>query len=268
MPYEQILTERRERVGIITLNRPDRLNAMTGTMHRELRSQMRSWNDDDRVGAMVITGAGRGFCSGADIGGFERAVEGQPSAGEARPPEPEWDELVKASKPIVCAINGVAVGEGVTLTLPCDVRVASEAARFSFRFVRIGLTPEFGSSHYLTQIVGLGRAMELMLTGRFVPADEAERWGLVTHAYPADEMLQKAVELAQEIADGPTWQLARIKHMVHSHYLERDIGAVLETERKIFAEAMSSEAHREVLKAFREKRTPRFHQRQNATRPA
>ncbi|MCH8185459.1 MAG: enoyl-CoA hydratase/isomerase family protein [Chloroflexi bacterium] len=260
MTYEQILTETRGRVGVITLNRPDRLNAMTATMHRELRAQMREWNVDEGVGAMVITGAGRGFCSGADIGGFEQAVSGNnPSSVEARPPETEWDALVKACKPILCAINGVAVGEGITLTLPCDVRVASEEARLSFRFVRLGLTPEFGSSHYLSHLVGLGRAMELMLTGRFVLADEAEAIGLVTHVYPAAEMLEKAVELAQEIADGPSWQLGQIKRMVRDHFLEPDMAAVLETEHKVFAEARSTEAHREALRAFRERREPRFH---------
>ena len=259
MTYEPILTETRGRVGIITLNRPDRLNAMTATMHRELRAQMRGWNVDDGVGAMVITGAGRGFCSGADMSGFEQAVSGNPSSVEARPFETEWDALVKASKPILCAINGVAVGEGITLTLPCDVRVASDEARLSLRFVRIGLTPEFGSSHYLPHLVGLGRAMELMLTGRFVLAEEAEGIGLVTHVYPAAEMLEKAVELAQEIADGPSWQLGQIKRMVHDHFLETDIAVVLETERKVFAEARSTEAHREALRAFRQRRAPGFH---------
>ncbi len=217
MGYEQILTEARGRVGIITLNRPKLLNAMTATMRREMANQLQAWNRDDSVGAILITGAGRGFCSGADISGFERAARGEarPSEGEAA--EADWLALVKESKPIVCAINGVAVGIGITLTLPCDVRVAAEGARMSFRFVRIGLTPELASTHYLVHLVGLGRTLELMLTGRFVEADEAARIGLVNHVYPAEGFLGRAVALAQEIADNPAWQLMATKQMIHQH---------------------------------------------------
>jgi 2-(1,2-epoxy-1,2-dihydrophenyl)acetyl-CoA isomerase len=257
--FEQILTEVRGRVGIITLNRPEKLNAMTAQMRREMREQIEAWNADDGVGAIVITGAGRGFCSGADISGFERALreEQPPDRDWAR--EPSWVDVVRRSKPIVCAINGVAVGVGVTFTLPCDIRVASDQARFSLRFPRIGLTPELASTHYLVQLVGLGHALELMLTGKFIDAAEALRIGLVNHVYPADRLLPEAIALAREIADNPTWHLLQIKRLIHAHYLERDIDKVLAAEDEVFRQARASAAHREAVAAFREKREPRFH---------
>ena len=172
MAHEQILTEVRGRVGVITLNRPERLNAFTGVMQSEIQAQVRAWNDDDGVGAMVITGAGRAFSAGADVGGFEDFVRGESATQQAptRPADISWVDLARESKPIVCALNGVAVGLGITLPLSCDVRLAAEDARISFRFLRIGLTPEYGSTHFLVNLVGLGRALEYMLTGRFITA--------------------------------------------------------------------------------------------------
>ena len=148
--------------------------------------------------------------------------------------------MVKAAKPIVAAINGVAVGEGLTRTLPCDVRIASESARLSFRFVRVGLTPEFASTHYAPHLIGLGRTLEYMLRANLIPADEALSAGLVNYVYPDDEMLDKAVELAAEIADNPIWQLAQVKKLVHQDYLERDVDKVQADEGVIFRTAMGT----------------------------
>jgi 2-(1,2-epoxy-1,2-dihydrophenyl)acetyl-CoA isomerase len=262
MAYEQILTEVRGRVGVITMNRPDKLNAMTGQMGHEIRQQITAWNADDAVGAIVWTGAGRGFCSGADISGFEAAV--RRTRTDDRPPGAveswiDWVDMIKASKPVIAAINGVAVGEGLSRTLPCDVRVVAEGARLSFRFVRIGATPEFASTHYAVYLIGLGRTLELMLTGELIDAEEAYRIGLVNHIYPADQMLDKAVELAAEIADNPQWHLAQVKRLIHQGYMEHDIDGVLADEMKTWRTAQQTEAHREALTAFRERRPPRFH---------
>ena len=260
MSYETILSEVRGRVGLITMNRPDKLNAMNPQMDYELRRQTALWNEDDSVGAIVWTGAGRGFCAGADIGRFEARRDGQPTNDDIVPaPEDSWHEMVKASKPIVAAINGVAIGEGLTRTLPCDIRVAAESARLSFRFVRVGLTPEFASTHYAPHLIGIGRALEYMLRGNLIPAAEALAAGLVNYAIPDDEMLDKAVELAAEIADNPTWQLAQVKNLVHRHYLERDVDKALADEGTIFRAAMGTDSHKEALQAFRERRPPRFH---------
>lgn len=259
MTYETILAEVDDRVGILTLNRPDMLNAVNAQMNQEMREQLRAWTDDDSVGAIVITGAGRGFCSGADISGFEATVSGEGRPRGERQSPTEWQDLCKESKPIVCAINGVAVGQGITMTLTCDVRVASDAARMSFRFVRLGLTPEFGSTHYLPYLVGLGNTFELMLTGKFINAEEALSMGLVNHVYPADTMLESAVSLAHEIAINPTWQLRKTKQQIHDHYLERDLEKILTTEGEIFRESQATDAHKEALLAFRERRDPNYH---------
>ena len=260
MGNEQILTQTRGRVGVITLNRPDKLNAITGAMRRELHEQVIGWNADDSIGAMVITGAGRAFSAGADVGGFEDFVRGESAeTPAARPTDISWVELARESKPMVCALNGAAVGLGITLTLPCDVRVAADNARISFRFLRIGLTPEFGSTHYLVNLVGLGVALEYMLTGRFVPAAEAKAAGLVNHVFPAESLVDEAVSLAQEIADNPSWHLAKVKRLIHENYMEKDLAWVLKRESETLRAARCTEAHKEALAAFRERREPRFH---------
>ncbi len=258
MSYETILTEVRGRVGLITMNRPDRLNAMNPQMNHEIRQQIAEWNADDSVGAIVWTGAGRGFCAGADIGRFEARRDGESSDDVVPEPEDTWHEMVKAAKPIIAAINGVAIGEGLTRTLPCDMRIASESARLSFRFVRVGLTPEFASTHYAPYLIGLGRTLEYMLRGNLIPADEALNAGLVNYVYPDDEMLEKAIEFATEIADNPVWQLSQVKKLVHQDYLEHDVDKVMADEGVIFRTAMGTDAHKEALLAFREKRPPNF----------
>ena len=259
MASEVILSETRGRVGIVTLNRPDSLNAMTGEMRTSLRATIGAWNEDPGVGAIVITGAGRAYCAGADISSFQSP----PSAGGSEPAAEAqastWAAFARGSKPIVCAINGVAVGEGVTMTLPCDVRLAAPDARLSFRFVRLGLTPEIASSHVLPQLAGLGRAMELMLTGRFFTGEEALEYGIVLETRPKEELVDRAVELAAEIAEGPSWQLAQAKRMVYEHSLERDLDAVTSEESRVFSEARSTSEHREAMAAFRERRQPNFH---------
>ena len=261
MAHEQILTETRGRVGIITLNRPERLNAFTGVMQSEIQSQVRDWNADDSIGAMVITGAGRAFSAGADVGGFEDFVsgEGQTRQSPSRPADISWVDLARESKPIVCALNGVAVGLGITLPLSCDVRLAAEDARISFRFLRIGLTPEYGSTHFLVNLVGLGRALEYMLTGRFITAEEAKDAGFVNRVCSPETLVADAVALAQEIADNPEWHLAKVKRLIHENYMEKDLSLVLRRESETLRAARFTEAHKEALTAFRERREPRFH---------
>ena len=258
---QYILTEKIGRVGLLTFNRPDMLNALNGEMHYEIRDQIREWNSDADIGAIVLTGAGRAFCSGADISSFEASAEGRTNAGRPRPSDNEWVELTRASKPIICAINGAAVGEGLTMALHCDLRVASENARLSFRFIRLGLTPELASTHYLPQLVGLGTAMELLLTGRFVDGAEAATIGLVNHVHPAETMLDETIKLAQAIADNPEPQVGQVKRMVYENYVEKDLCWVIHRENERFSEAMASDAHREALAAFRERRDPEFHSR-------
>jgi enoyl-CoA hydratase/carnithine racemase len=262
MEYGQILTETRGRVGIIRLNRPAKLNAWTAQMGDELRDQIERWNEDDGIGAIVLTGEGRAFCAGADIGGFaERAVRNERGEGEQRRRGSyPITMLLRRSKPTVAAINGYAAGIGLTLILPCDIRIASESARLSIRFVKMGLMPELGSTRLLAQIVGLGNATDMCLTGRFVEAEEALRIGLVSEVVAGDQLLDAALAKAEEIADNPTAAVMMIKELLAKNPSEPDLEAVMEREQVRDEIARRLPDHREAIAAFREKRDARFNE--------
>lgn len=252
------LLERRGRVGLITLNRPERLNAWSGEMARLVAEYIEDCNQDDAVGAIVITGAGRGFCSGADLSGG-----GRPAAGATPPPRRRESEalpfFMQRSKPLIAAINGAAVGVGLTLTLCCDMRIASEQARMSMRFVRIGLTPELGSTFLLPQIVGIAFASELILTGRIIDAAEAGRVGLANHVVPHDQLLPTALALGEEIAFNPSQHVRWAKRLIYSNAANDNLRSVLQSEDEIFTQAGRTEARAEAARAFMEKREPNFH---------
>ena len=257
MSYEQILAEARGRVGILTLNRPEVLNAMNTTMGHEVYQQLEAWETDDEIGAIVLTGAGRAFCSGADLSRFEQRLSDSDSEPELG--SDSWISLLRTiSKPTICAINGVAVGLGLTCTLLCDIRLAAPDAKLSFRFVRLGLTPELGSTHMLPRLVGLERANELMFTARFFTGQEAKDMGMVMDVYPKEELLDQAVELAQSIAEAPVWHLAETKRMLREHSTAQDFEAIDRHETVMLNRSMTTAEHREAIAAFREKREPRF----------
>ncbi|MFN8559329.1 MAG: enoyl-CoA hydratase-related protein [Dehalococcoidia bacterium] len=251
------LFERRGRVGIITLNRPDRLNAWSGEMSRLVREAIEECNADDGIGAIVITGAGRGFCAGADIQA-RASSEGQSRRRRSGAEEP-IPMLLQRSKPLIAAINGVAVGIGLTMPLSCDVRIASEQARLSARFVRIALTPELGSSFFLPQVVGLGNAAELILTGRIIDAQEAYRIGLVNKVVPHDRLMDEALALAEEIAFNPTEQVLWSKQLLYANAANDNLRSVVLAEEEIFDKALGAETFKEAARAFVEKRQPNFH---------
>ncbi|GBD12931.1 putative enoyl-CoA hydratase echA8 [bacterium HR24] len=257
MAYQEVTVEKRGRVGIVTLNRPHRLNSLGRPMTDEMRQALEEFNRDPEVGAIVLTGTGRAFCSGADFESFRAVAEGGERFGVSG--LANWVGFVQQSKPIVCAINGYAVGAGLTLTLPCDVRIASDQARLSMRFVRLGLLPELASTKLLAHIVGLTNALEMMLTGRFVEAEEAYHMGLVNKVVPHDRLLDAAVEKAAEIAFNPDECLAAVKRLVWANLTEPDLEAVQRREMSEFATALQGDAFREAVRAFFEKREPRFH---------
>jgi enoyl-CoA hydratase/carnithine racemase len=266
MTYEQILVEQRGRVGIITMNRPERLNAWSPTMDAEMREVVAAWDEDPGVGAIVFTGAGRGYCAGADVGRFNSDIESRRSADESEAPAPRraarssgWTEFILGlSTPTISAVNGVAVGMGLTTTLSMDVRIASERAKFGAVFVKMGVTPELGSSYFLSQLVGLGRATEWALTGRLVPAQEALEAGLVAAVVPHDDLLERAVETAAVIASRPTPQVAATRLLMRRHASATDISAVLALETRVFADARSTWEHAEAVQAFLQKRDADF----------
>ncbi len=251
MHYDTIRADTQGRVGILTLNRPEKLNAWNAAMTAETIACLDAWADDPAIGAIVLTGAGRAFCAGAD---FAELAQGDDETLPTR-----WVEAVRRTKPIVVAFNGFAVGMGLSVTLPCAVRIASTSARMSMRFVRVGLVPEGASTTLLPAIVGLGWANELCLTGRWVSADEAHAMGLVNRLYPPDALLPAAIALATEIADGPTRVAMLIEQALQDHrHLPWD--TALERETAAIAEARRGPDHEEAVSAFLAKREPRFNQ--------
>ncbi|MBI5948161.1 MAG: enoyl-CoA hydratase/isomerase family protein [Chloroflexi bacterium] len=260
MGTEQILVEQRGRVGVIRLNRPEKLNAWTQQMATEIEEQVEAWNADPGIGAILMTGEGRAFCAGADLGGFaDRARVNSDGAGETiRRGGARITHLLQRSKPTVAAVNGYAVGVGLTMILPFDVRVASTSARFSIRFVKMGLIPELGSTRLLAQLVGLGNATEMCLTGRMVEPDEALRMGLVTAVTGPEDLFATALAKADEIANNPAGAVMMTKELLAKNPLDPDMEAVMERELLRDQIARRLPDHKEAVAAFMEKRPPSF----------
>ena len=257
MTYQTILVENVDGVATITLNRPERLNAWTYQMGAELSQAVQAGNEDDDVLAFVVTGAGRGFCAGADIGDvFQAQAQGE-DVGRNDGPR-DWVGEVRAAKPMVAAINGAAIGVGLTQVLPMDYLIAADDAKLSVRFVKMGLVPELASSHYLVLRMGFGAASELMLSGRTVTGNEAANIGLVDRAVPADELLSQAREVARGMGDNPQASLKAIKELVTQNAAEADIAAVQKREMAALSVAYKSPEHKEAIAAFMEKREPDF----------
>jgi 2-(1,2-epoxy-1,2-dihydrophenyl)acetyl-CoA isomerase len=262
--YEHILYEPRGGVALITLNRPEKLNAWTQTMENEVIDAVRAASADPAIGCLVITGAGRGFCAGADIGGWDRGLRGEapkrPSKMLVEGGSPEVPITLTQGKPVIAAINGVSVGVGLTMTMACDIRIASTEARFSARFVKVGLTPECGSSRYLPLVAGLPNALFLTLTGRIIDADEALRRGLVDRLVPPDQLMPEVMKLAEEIAANPHEAIWAAKRLLHANANETDLRKVVTLESYSIRERQTEPDHHEAVTAFMEKRQPDFNQ--------
>ncbi len=258
MDYEQILFERRDGVGLITLNRPDRLNAWTQRMSAELGDAIEHCNADPEVSTVVVTGAGRGFCAGADIrDGFAARLAGREEERRS-PAAADWVGLIRRSKPMIAAVNGAAVGVGLTMILPFDVIVASEQARFGMFFIKMGLAPELASSHFAVQRVGFAQASEMCLSGRLYDAGEALRIGLVNRVVPAERLLEEALGVAREIGANPGPQLRMVKDLLTQNGAETDLREVQRREAETLRKCYETPEHREAVQAFLEKRPPDF----------
>src|SRR3954451_12829858 len=242
--YEQILAEQRDEVVVLTLNRPDRLNAWTPQMSRELTEAIEAADRDPSVGAVVVTGAGRGFCAGADIS----AVFGAQIQGETRAAEPrrtrDWIELIRSTKPIVAAVNGPAIGVGLTMILPFDRIVVARQAKLSVRFVKMGLVPELASSMFLPARCGWGAASDLMLSGRTVEGDEAVALVLADEVVEADSLLETAIARATSYAENPTPQLRWIKQLLTENANEVDPNSVQRREVEYLQQAYVTAEHK------------------------
>src|SRR5262245_884218 len=229
MTYSTIKFHAEAPVGLITLHRPEKLNAWMPLMSEEMADAIERANNDRSIGAIVVTGEGRGFCAGADIEHtFKSRIDGKdPGADTARgqgglPRDLDWISLVRASKPLIAAVNGPAVGIGVTMILPFDLIVASELAKFSLAFVRMGIVPELASSHFLVSRIGWGKASELMLTARMVDGREAAAIGLANYVTPPEGLLPKAFELGKLIAANPDPMLRMTKDLLSKNACEQD----------------------------------------------
>ena len=265
MSYERILYEQRGEVALVTLNRPEKLNAWTPQMSAEQADAIERANADRSIGAIVMTGAGRGFCAGADMSEtFKERIEGRdPGADTAHgqggmPAGLDWVRLCRGAKPLVAAVNGAAVGIGMTMILPFDLIVASEKARFGMLFIKVGLVPELASSHLLTARVGLGKASEMCLSGRIYGAAEAAACGLVDRLVEPDKLLETAFEAAREISANPDPQLRMIKQLLTRNACETDLDLVQQRESEMIRECWKSPEHKEAVAAFLEKRPPKF----------
>jgi enoyl-CoA hydratase/carnithine racemase len=263
MDFEQIITEQADGVLTITLNRPERLNAWTAQMGQEMRAALDQADADDEVRAVIVTGAGRGFCAGADLasgGDTFDARKREAVAGARRDNGGELTlRIFDCTKPVIGAINGPAVGVGATMTLPMDVRLAAEDARIGFVFARRGIIPEACSSWFLPRVVGISRAMEWVATGRVFSAQEALEGRLVRSLHPKDELLDAARALAREIAENAApvsvalarqlmWRMLGAEHPMLAHRAD---------SRGMVARGQSADA-REGITAFLEKRPAQF----------
>jgi enoyl-CoA hydratase/carnithine racemase len=269
MDFDDIRYEVAERVLTITLNRPERLNAFTPTMGRELIEAFDRADDDDDVRAIVVTGAGRGFCAGADLAADGSTFDWRGRVGDGSGDEIPRDgggqvalRVFAATKPVIAAINGPAVGVGITMTLPMDIRLVAEGARIGFVFARRGIVPEACSSWFLPRIVGIGQAMEWVATGRVFTAEEALAGGLVRSLHPEGELLGAARALAGEIAEHTApvsvalarrlmWTMLGAEHPMVAHRAD---------SRAMFARGQSDDA-REGVTSFLQKREPEFTER-------
>ena len=256
MAYEQILTSVDDGVLTITMNRPDRLNAWTRTMNREMVEAIVAANDDPAIIAIIVTGEGRGFCAGADMQAvFQDQLDGSvEEAGATR----DWVELMRESKPIIAAINGAAIGVGLTQVLSMDHLVAAEGAKLSLRFVKMGVVPELGSSQLVPMRVGFGKASELMLTGSTILAEEAAAIGLIDRVVPADALLEAAHDMAHAMGDNPQASLAFTKELLTQNMFATSLKDVQKRELALLDKAYETPEHQEAVAAFLEKRTPDF----------
>jgi len=261
--YEEMLYERKGAVALITLNRPEKLNAWTPRMEGEFLDALDRASQDRQVVVLVVTGAGRAFCAGGDISVWSDNLAARGTAAPsspllARDGSPEVPIALSRSKPIIAAINGPAIGIGLTMPLACDIRIASERATFSARFVKVGLTPECGSTRYLPLVAGVSNALFLALTGRIIDAAEAKERGLVDRVVPHERLMEEAMSLAQEIAANPPDAVWSAKRLIHQNAVESDLRRVVTHEGFAIREMRALPDHAEAVRAFMEKREPRF----------
>jgi enoyl-CoA hydratase/carnithine racemase len=265
MEFKDTAYEKSERIATITYNRPEKMNAWTPRMFDELRTAIQDADTDVNIGAIVITGAGRAYCAGADMSGLNRIAQAGGQLGrDEQERVPDGDDMGRFSfmlnvkKPIIGAINGPAVGMGFANALYCDIRIASEHARMGLIFTRRGLAIEFGSSWMLPRIIGVANAVDLALTGRLIDAQEAFRMGLVSRVVAHGELMPAVRALAADVATQCSpLGISYAKRFVYQH-LFTDLATALRDESESARVMLRSDDFKEGVKAFLEKRSPQF----------
>ncbi|MGF9905804.1 enoyl-CoA hydratase-related protein [Brevibacillus porteri] len=255
--YETILYEVSEGVAVMTLNRPDKFNAFTAVMNKEIIDALKQAQKDADVRCIVLTGAGRAFNAGQDLSDVSGGGDVDYGGFLRDRYNPMILQFQKTEKPIIAAVNGVAAGAGMSVALACDIRLASEKASFVNAFVNIGLVPDSGGCYFLPRIVGIGKALELAMTGEKVSAEEALRIGLINQVYPAESFMEDALAYARKLALLPTKGIGLIKRTMYKG-LEMGLEETLEYEAFAQEAAGSTADHKEGVTAFMEKRAPRF----------
>jgi enoyl-CoA hydratase/carnithine racemase len=263
MQFETLLYSVTDRTATITLNRPAKLNAYTPQMGHEIVAAMRQADADSNVRVVVLTGAGRAFCAGADITTFDRNIRTRNAGGQAdsaagREAMSDYPHLMRRmSKPSIVAINGFALGVGATMTLPCDIRIMADGAKMGFIFPRVGLMTELGSSYFLPRLVGVARATEMLLTARHYSAEECLALGVITRLTAADKLMDLTREIAAEIMQGSRTSLALTRRAIHNG-LTGTLDNALEFEAFALEQCYTSPEHKEYVSAFIEKRKPKL----------
>ena len=261
MPYQYLLYDTMDTIVTLTLNRPDRLNALGDTLREELCDALVRASDDPAARVIVITGAGRGFCAGGDMKAAHEVQEGVRERALLDRVAPLRDKVVlamrDAPKPIIAAVNGPAAGAGMNLALACDLRLASTAARFGQTFVKRGLHVDWGGTYFLPRLVGMAKACELIFTGEMISAEEAYTLGLLNQLVPPEQLMPATYALAQKIAAGPPIAIRLAKRALY-HNQDVDLRAALEFETFAQNVCRETEDAREGIRAFVEKRPPRF----------
>jgi enoyl-CoA hydratase len=254
MTYTTILTETRGRVGLVTLNRPEAMNALNVTLTRELMDALEAFDNDDSVGAMVVTGNPKAFAAGADI---KEMADKSVQQMYDNDPIANFGRIRTIRKPVIAAVSGWALGGGCEIALSCDMVIASETAKFGQPEITIGVIPGAGGTQRLPRAVGKAIAMEMVLNNRTLPAQEALQFGLVNRVVPAEAYLDEALKLAEEVASRAPLAIRSAKKMINQAY-ERPLGDALSEEKKEFYNLFSTEDQKEGMQAFAEKRKPQW----------
>ncbi len=258
MSYENILVEKRDAVGLITLNRPQALNALCAALIDELAEAVDDLEDDEAIGAIVVTGSEKAFAAGADIKEMQDKSYMDVYKGDFI--TKGWERLSKTRKPTIAAVAGYALGGGCEVAMMCDMIIAADSAKFGQPEITIGTIPGSGGTQRLTRFVGKSKAMDLCLTGRMMDAEEAERAGLVARVVPADKLIEEALAVAGKIASLSRPAVMMAKEAVNRAY-ETTLSEGILFERRLFHSTFATQDQKEGMAAFAEKRPPKWSQR-------